>query len=197
MKNRPECEQGVNEREPNMTAVTEHIAESETTTEEVSSAEVQEPSPAPHIQEAKRYRRRAQQAEASLCEVQTQLDEAQRALADREQTIQAMERRERIDHLLRQAETIDLEAARLLTEIAVQQMDEPDIEAAVHDLREARPYLFPSIDESIASGATSPQVPEKAAPQAERAAEEAVVTGRRDDLLRYLRLKRKGRGASD
>jgi multidrug efflux pump subunit AcrA (membrane-fusion protein) len=118
-------------------------------------------------------------------DLQRQLDEARA-------TITALERRQRIDAQLAQADASDLEAARLLTEAAVAQMDDPDVELAVRDLREHRPYLFhrrPPTAPPPPAG--SPEPEDGADPDpATHAAAEARATGDRRDLLRYLRLKR-------
>jgi hypothetical protein len=101
--------------------------------------------------------------------------------------IASLERRQRIDALLAESDAVDLEVARLLTEAAVQQMDEPDVKLAVDDLRRHKPYLFrrggtPTAHAMGARAATPSSATE--------AAEIASQTGNRRDLLRYLRLRR-------
>lgn len=123
--------------------------------------------------------------------LQRELDEARSSLAEREATITQLEQRMRIDELLRDAEAIDLEAARLLTEAAVAAMDEPDIDAAVAELRSRKPRLFANTSRPrpFAQGAGEDE-PDDAAMHA---AAEAHATGNRRDLLRYLRLRREKR----
>ena len=83
-----------------------------------------------------------------------------------------------------------MDAARLLTEAAVQSMDEPDVAEAVQDLRRHKPFLFYP-DASAAEGlALAPQIEGADDPLA-RAAEQAQHSGDRRDLLRYLRLRRR------
>lgn len=144
--------------------------------------------------EARRYRKRAQTAEKSLEDTRVELEKAKQALAEREQTIASLERREQIDALLRESDAIDLEAARLLTELAVQRMSEPDAAAAVADLRRSKPYLFRSAARGGASGALAPRQGEGASVKrdADHAASAAQQSGHRSDLLRYLRLRRRG-----
>lgn len=117
-----------------------------------------------------------------------ELESARTDLAEREATITQLERRMRIDELLRDADAIDLEAARLLTEAAVAAMDEPDVDAAVAELRSRKPRLFASTSppRPFAQGAGDDEPTDEAM----HAAAEAHATGNRRDLLRYLRLRR-------
>ncbi len=141
------------------------------------------------VSEAIRYRKRAQTAEQQLGELRDRFTQLQAQLDSSQDTITSLERRQKIDALLTNSDAIDLEAARLLTEISVSQMDEPDVSAAVSDLRRQKPYLFrhrPRVNDS----AMAPRVDLPAA-QASAAAERAAATGDRRDLLDYLRLRRK------
>lgn len=142
------------------------------------------------VTEAIRYRKRAQAAEQQLEGLQAQLTQAQQRFEQAEQTIDSLERRQRIDALLAEADAIDIDAARLLTEAAVQSMDEPDVAEAVDDLRRHKPFLFHP-DSSSADGlALAPQIEGHDDPLAQ-AAEQAQHSGDRRDLLRYLRLRRR------
>lgn len=141
------------------------------------------------VTEAIRYRRRAQQAEQRLGDLERELGELRSAYAASQETITALERRERIDALLTESGTIDLEAARLLTEVAVAGMEEPDVSAAVADLRRHKPYLFDRGGVGLPS-AMGPREPEHAPDPAADAADQARTSGDRRDLLRYLRMRR-------
>lgn len=140
------------------------------------------------VSEAIRYRKRAQTAEQQLCELRDQFTQLRPQLDDSQQTITSLERRQKIDALLSDSDAIDLEAARLLTEISVSQMDEPDVVSAVGELRRQKPYLFRqrrgTLDSAMAPHVDPPQ-PEHLA------AQRAASTGDRRDLLDYLRLRRK------
>ena len=141
------------------------------------------------VTESIRYRKRAQAAEQQLATLQSQLETLRVELDESRETITSLERRQKIDAMLAEADAIDLEAARLLTEVAVAGMDDPDIAEAVADLRRHKPYLF---RRSGHVGLTmSPRIPNDAEGGAERAAERALNTGNRRDLLDYLRLRRK------
>lgn len=161
--------------------------------EEQDEAATGEPHPANQpearlvpVTEAIRYRKRAQSAEQQLESTRSKLDELEHQLHDAQELITSLERRQRIDALLAESDAIDLEAARLLTERIVAEMDEPDVKAAVEDLRRHKPYLF---RRSHAARSSSAAV-DGARLDADHAAAEARATGDRRDLLRYLRLRR-------
>jgi predicted RNase H-like nuclease (RuvC/YqgF family) len=141
------------------------------------------------VTEAIRYRKRAQQAERQVGDMQTRMQSLQSQLDEAQQTIDHLERRQKIDALLAESEPIDTEAVRLLTEQAVQQMDEPDVQAAVEELRQSRPYLFRQ-QRGSAGSAMAARVTDPAGGESEDAAEQAAISGDRRDLLRYLRLRR-------
>lgn len=127
----------------------------------------------------------------NLPDLAQELNEARAALADRDATITQLERRMQIDELLREADAIDLESARLLTEMAVASMDTPDVEAAVADLRSRKPRLFRVPDlRAFAQSAVEDGAADEPVAQA---AADAHATGHRRDLLRYLRLRRETR----
>lgn len=142
------------------------------------------------VTEAIRYRKRAQSAEQQLTGLQAQLAEAQQRVEQAEQTIQSLERRQRIDALLAEADAMDVDAARLLTEAAVQSMEEPDVAEAVEDLRRHKPYLFHPDSSQAVGLALAPEIEGLDDPLAQ-AAEQAQHSGDRRDLLRYLRLRRR------
>jgi len=141
------------------------------------------------VSEAIRYRKRAQSAEQQLENLNGQVRELNHRLDEANQQISGLEHRQRIDALLMEADVIDLDAARLLTERVVVEMEEPDPKQAVEDMRRHKPYLFRRRAHADPS-AMSPSVPSHGQEPAEIAAQEAARTGDRRDLLRYLRLRR-------
>lgn len=141
------------------------------------------------VGEAIRYRKRAQTAEQQLERLNEELRDVGVKLDEANQTISGLERRQQADALLVDAETIDMEAARLLTEQAVLMMDEPDIKLAVDDLRRHKPYLFRRRHDPDLS-AMAPTIQPTGHDPAEQAAQNAARTGDRRDLLSYLRLRR-------
>ncbi len=142
------------------------------------------------VAQAMRYRKRAQQAEQELTQVKSRMDEMQSQLTASKQTIDQLERRQRIEAELAEEEALDVEAARLLTEVAVQQMREPDVKLAVADLKRHKPWLFGQKRPATA-GAMPARSMSAQKPEALVAAETAASTGDRRDLLRYLKLRRK------
>ncbi len=141
------------------------------------------------VTEAIRYRKRAQAAEQQIGELNGRLEQLQTQLGEAQQTVSHLERRQHIDGLLADADTIDLEAARLLTERTIEQMDEPDVKLAIEDLRRTKPYLFRH-HAAESSGAMAARDRAAAGAGVQQAAERAVSTGDRRDLLDYLRLRR-------
>ncbi len=123
---------------------------------------------------------RIQTPEEKVAELEAQLAAAREA-------IDASERRHAIDMALVEADAIDLESARLLTEMAVARMDEKDVALAVSDLRKRKPFLFRergTVTLGAAMGATA-----GAAHPADAARDEAK-SGDRRALLKYLRARR-------
>ncbi|MFI4860966.1 MAG: hypothetical protein ACIAXF_09830 [Phycisphaerales bacterium JB063] len=169
------------------TPTPDHAADASTPTQDVTTDDGTDK--LVPVTEAIRYRRRAQQAEQRLTDLERELGELRSAYDASQETITALERRERIDALLTQADTVDLETARLLTEVTVAGMDEPDVAAAIADLRRHKPYLFASGGVGLPS-AMGPRDPEQTSDPVVEAETQARETGDRRDLLRYLRLRR-------
>jgi len=96
-----------------------------------------------------------------------------------------------LDERLFESDAIDLDTARLLANQALDAMPEPDVDEAIDDLRRRKPWLFAR--RSRPAGAQSPHATDAASPHVHTltdAAERAGATGRRTDLLKYLRLRR-------
>lgn len=124
-------------------------------------------------------------ATTQLTALGAQLAAARADLAAAREALGASERRRQIERALSEADTLDVEAAALLTEAAVASMSEPDVPAAVADLQRTRPHLFRQ--RTSLGGAMSEHIdPPGAIDQAARAA----GTGDKRALLRYLRLRR-------
>jgi len=114
-------------------------------------------------------------------------DALRREVVQLRQTVTQLERRQKIDELLAESETVDVGLARLLTEAAIEMMEQPDLRLAVEDLRRSKPYLF---RERPTRRAMSARATESPATAVDHAAERAMETGLRRDLLSYLRLRR-------
>ncbi|MDX2116298.1 MAG: hypothetical protein SFZ24_11865 [Planctomycetota bacterium] len=115
--------------------------------------------------------------------------ELERTLAETREALDSAERRHRIDLALIEAQTVDLESARLLTEMTVSAMPEPDVERAVAELRARKPFLFRQ-SRRHPGAAVVASAREPGPDAVERAADEAARTGDRGALLRYLRARR-------
>ncbi len=131
---------------------------------------------------------RGDMATQAAADLDNQLTLLRQQLADARTTIVALERRQKIDALLAEQETVDMEVARLLTEAAVSRMSAPDVKLAIDDLRRHKPYLFRHRGAGRA-GVMGARVATPALSRDE-AAQRAAVSGDRRDLLSYLRLRR-------
>lgn len=141
-----------------------------------------------------RWRRRALEAEALGEHLRQRLASLSAELAACREAIDACERRHRTDLALLEADVVDLETARLLTEAAVARMDETDVAAAIEDLRRTKPFLFRRRRDDgrpPAAGMAAAHADAAAHDTAAAALEEASLTGDRAALLRYLRLRRR------
>ncbi len=161
------------------------------------------------VAESIKYRRRAQQAEGrmheleqQLTDIRTQLDrrneelavaEAQRDEA-RVQLVAAANQRS-AERLLAEAGVVDFEAAGLLLTKRMDltaELDEEAIRRGVEQLLVDKPFLVrPSA--ALPPATASPRS-ERTGPFAQlaQAAERAVQTGSRRDVAEYLRLRRQG-----
>ena len=141
------------------------------------------------VTEAIRYRKRAQSAEGQIDQIKGALQDAKAELTQARRTIDGLERRQRIDQMLAESDTVDIEVARLLTEVAVEMMEEPDVRAAIDDLRRQKPYLFRRRESQTSAMTARPK--KGGSHPADDAAAHAATTGDRRDLLAYLRLRRR------
>ncbi|HBS27933.1 MAG TPA: hypothetical protein DEB06_00430, partial [Phycisphaerales bacterium] len=122
------------------------------------------------LAELVRVRRRAQEAEARAQALTERVAALERTVLEAREALDAVERRQRVDRALADADAIDLESARLLTEVALG--GESDIEGAVADLRRRKPFLFRSrgVRAGPAPGGRAPQAAEGLIEAAEEAA---------------------------
>jgi hypothetical protein len=143
------------------------------------------------LAEAVRLRERAREAEARAVELSGRIDELERLVAQTREALDSVERRNRIDQALLEADAIDLESARLLTELALGQMETPDEASAVAELRSRKPFLFRARARQTASRAMSGRPRDAEGDGLLEAAEEAARSGDRRSLLRYLEARRR------
>jgi len=142
--------------------------------------------------EIERLRQRAERAEAQAGALDERVESLESQLSQSREALDAAERRRAIDEALAKADAVDLETARLLTEMAVQQMDDADVAAAVADLRRRKPFLFRSGGARGGGATAMSPAARPSGDNASEAAEEAMRTGDRTALLRYLRSRREG-----
>lgn len=144
------------------------------------------------LAEVIRLRKRAQEAEARALELAARIGELEQLVQHTRQALDAVERRHRIDQALLEADAIDLESARLLTELALGQMEAPDEAAAVAELRGRKPFLFRARPARTGSYAMSGRTRQATAGSLLEAAAEAGRSGDRRAVLRYLEARRNG-----
>lgn len=144
----------------------------------------------PPISEELIERARAEEAEAKCDALEARLRESESQLAEARLALDSAERRREIERQLAEAQAVDIETASLLTEVAIEQMDEPDIAVAVGELRRRKPFLFCEAKPARAGVSMAAHVEQPAGAGLESLADEARVSGDRRVLLRYLRQRR-------
>lgn len=146
----------------------------------------------PRVSEEVVWKARAQDAEERVTALEARVRELEDELGAAREAIDAGERRREIDRCAGSCGAIDPETVALLTELAVERMDEPDVRAAIEELRRTKPFLF-------ARRGGRREVPGSMSAAVERApaqeglgelADEARSSGDRRVLLQYLRQRR-------
>ncbi|MEZ6242774.1 MAG: hypothetical protein R3B57_06995 [Phycisphaerales bacterium] len=132
-----------------------------------------------------------------VAELEARVAQLESELAAAHEALDASERRREIEQRLGEADAIDVETARLLTEAAVESMDAPDVALAVEDLRRRKPFLFAGGNGSVASARSATALSPAGAFTGETGrealrelAEDARASGDRRALLQYLRKRR-------
>lgn len=137
------------------------------------------------------WRERAEEAERRAKALGERVEALEAELESARRALTASERRHEIERCCAEADPIDAETVALLTEIAVAEMEEPDVRAAVEGLRRAKPFLFRRRGGAGGGAASSPAAPGRGgAVMLAELAEEARETGDRRALLRYLSQRR-------
>lgn len=120
--------------------------------------------------------------------LQAQAASLREAVAQLRAALDASERRRQIERELADSRAVDLETATLLTEAAIAGMPEPDVGAAVRELRKRKPFLFQGAGSPRGSAMSGAARGDDAG--LARAAEAARASGDRTALLRYLKMRR-------
>jgi len=136
------------------------------------------------------WRARALEAEEKLEACEGRILDLEGELGAAREALAGVERRAEIERALSGASVVDLETAVMLTESAVAQMDEPDVELAVRELRARKPFLFGDSVGGVSS-AMGARVSSGDGGLGELASR-ARGSGDRGELLRYLRARRRG-----
>jgi len=137
------------------------------------------------------WKAKAEDAEEKVGQLEARIVELERDLASANESVSSVERRGQIDLELVAAKAIDLETARLLTEMTIAELDSPDVSVAVRELCARKPFLFackkPSMHQGVAMG---PAGVRSGDDELESMANTARSSGDRSELLRYLRVRR-------
>ncbi len=137
----------------------------------------------------RRWQDRAAAAEETSRTLERELGSARETLRQTREALEASERRRRIDQELIEAEAVDLETARLLTDATLSRMEDPDVSDAVAEVRRRKPFLFRK--RGVAGPrAAAPGVHRDPSAELNGLAEDARGSGDRAALLRYLRARR-------
>lgn len=144
------------------------------------------------------------------------LAQAEQDLAGERARAQRLERRQRIDDLLRSEGAVDVETARLVTEQALGETEGQDVAEAVALVKARKAFLFQAkvtpaggspatgVRGAFCGGAMAPAARSatgrvegvmSARKQMMAAAEAARQSGRRDDFMRYMTMRRGTAGA--
>ncbi|MEQ8770233.1 MAG: hypothetical protein RIB60_06960 [Phycisphaerales bacterium] len=147
--------------------------------------------------DALREEREEEDFEARIAELEARIVELEGELAAALEALGSSERRHEIERAAHEANALDAATVALLTEIAVSAMEEPDVRAAIEELRRDKPFLFRGGSrQRAAAGAMSVAVERGRGARAElgELADEARSSGDRGALLAYLR-ERRGRAS--
>jgi hypothetical protein len=134
------------------------------------------------------WRARAVRAETQIEELQAKVDQISSELEQTRSAANQSDQKRALELELALADAQDIDTAVLVAQSVLAQMEEPDIKAAVAELRTSKPFLFRT---SPAVSAMSGRVP-SAGPGAVLGdlADEARESGDRALLLQYLRARR-------
>jgi len=142
--------------------------------------------------ESIRYRKRAQSAEKKAESLAEQLAEANQKISQMSQDLDGLQMEQKLTRKLAAAGATDLEAAVLVAKTRIRGTADADVDACVEQLRKEKAYLFGGSTETATSRKTAGAKDRAGQTQTalEQAARRAARTGRRDDLLHYLKLRR-------
>lgn len=135
---------------------------------------------------------------ATSADPAARIAQLERQLIEANQRAASIEWTHRINNLQREARAIDLDTAHLLVERAMTSDATRDPEAIIADLVATKPFLFAAEapgasgtgSAATRTGVLAPRATDRLPSPLVEAADEARITGKRGDVLRYLRLRR-------
>ncbi len=145
------------------------------------------------VQEAIRYRKRAQGAEKQAEGLAAELSQARGRIEKLNEELDTVKLQQKLMTKLVAAGAVDLEAASLLIKGRIDGEDEEGIDKAVENLKKEKHYLFSRTSSNVIAVKPTAGAKEKvSSAQAvlERAAKKASQTGDAKDLQEYLRVRR-------
>ncbi len=143
------------------------------------------------VVEAIRYRKRAQNAESRVAELEGQLKASQARGEQLAGELNETRLERKLLSSLTAAGARDLEAAVLLAKARMKGSD-GDVDSVVDQLRDQKSYLFDDAEAGAAASKTAGVKERKPGGQSvlERAAKRAATSGSRADVQEYLRVRR-------
>ena len=145
------------------------------------------------VQEAIRYRKRAQGAEKQAEGLTAELSEARGQIEKLNEELGTIRMEQKLMQKLSAAGAVDLEAASLLVKSRIDEQTDEGIDKAIENLKKEKQYLFSKTSSSVTVVKGTVGAKEKvssAQTVLERAAKRASETGDRKDLQEYLRVRR-------
>lgn len=133
------------------------------------------------------WRSRALEAESKLAEVERSLAELRAALEQTRAALDQTQRRRAIELAAGAAGAIDIDAAAILIEAALQGRPADELAAVIDDMRRTRPFLF---EHTPPPASVMSAEPSRGGETLATLADEARASGDRRALLRYLQARR-------
>lgn len=141
----------------------------------------------PPVSEEINWRSRALEAESRLADVERSLAELRAALDQSRAALEQNQRRRAIDLAASAAGAIDVDAAAILIEAALQGRPADELTGVVEDMRRSRPFLF---EHAPPPASVMSAEPSRGGETLATLADEARASGDRKALLRYLQARR-------
>jgi hypothetical protein len=144
------------------------------------------------VAEAIKYRKRAQNAEKMLETLDQQLRESKVQNEKITKQLEDVKSEKVLTSKLSDSGATDLEAAVILAKETMKNNPDDDVDTVIRKLRQEKSYLFAGRGSAAGFNKTFGIRDKNSASQSglERAAKQAAVSGKRNDLQEYLRLRR-------